>query len=82
VRALRKAKEYGQFLIAGIHTDATIEAVTGCAPVMTLHERVLSVLALRVCLALPFHAGVFLLILVYLVVCGRSCDWRAVRRDA
>jgi glycerol-3-phosphate cytidylyltransferase-like family protein len=58
VRALRKAKEYGQFLIAGIHTDATIEAVTGCAPIMTLHERVLSVLALRVSHLSCFHAEI------------------------
>ncbi len=48
MRALRKAKEAGQFLIVGIHTDATIEEVHGQSPVMNLHERVLSVLALRV----------------------------------
>ncbi|KAI8075216.1 ribonuclease T2-like protein [Gongronella butleri] len=43
-----RAKALGDFLIAGIHDDPTVNAIKGSSfPVMNLHERALSVLACR-----------------------------------
>lgn len=45
---LKKAKEQGDFLIVGLHTDPTVNRYKGSNyPIMNLHERVLSVLACR-----------------------------------
>ncbi|URE45729.1 ethanolamine-phosphate cytidylyltransferase [Musa troglodytarum] len=45
---LRLARELGDFLLVGIHTDQTISATRGAhRPIMNLHERSLSVLACR-----------------------------------
>ncbi|XP_074578172.1 ethanolamine-phosphate cytidylyltransferase-like [Curcuma longa] len=48
VEILRLARELGDFLLVGIHTDQTISATRGPhRPIMNLHERSLSVLACR-----------------------------------
>ncbi|CAL9069458.1 unnamed protein product [Musa banksii] len=48
VEVLRLARELGDFLLVGIHTDQTISATQGPhRPIMNLHERSLSVLACR-----------------------------------
>ncbi|XP_047323421.1 ethanolamine-phosphate cytidylyltransferase-like [Impatiens glandulifera] len=48
VEILRLARELGDFLLVGIHTDQTVSSKRGSArPIMTLHERSLSVLACR-----------------------------------
>ncbi|AQK57092.1 ethanolamine-phosphate cytidylyltransferase [Zea mays] len=48
VEILRLARELGDFLLVGIHTDQTISATRGRhRPIMNLHERSLSVLACR-----------------------------------
>jgi ethanolamine-phosphate cytidylyltransferase len=47
IAAMRAAKEQGEYLICGIHTDADIELYTGQAPLCTLHERTLGVLQCR-----------------------------------
>lgn len=45
---LEKAKEYGDFLIVGLHTDPVVNSYKGSNyPIMNLHERVLSVLACK-----------------------------------
>ena len=46
---LEEAAKYGDYLIVGIYSDQTVNQVKGeNQPIMTLHERVLSVLAYRV----------------------------------
>jgi ethanolamine-phosphate cytidylyltransferase len=46
---LEKAKEHGDFLIVGLHTDTIVNQYKGGNyPIMNLHERVLSVLACKV----------------------------------
>lgn len=48
VEILRLARELGDFLLVGIHTDQTVSAKRGVhRPIMNLHERSLSVLACR-----------------------------------
>lgn len=48
VEILRLARELGDFLLVGIHTDQTVSAKRGShQPIMNLHERSLSVLACR-----------------------------------
>ncbi|XP_071717504.1 ethanolamine-phosphate cytidylyltransferase-like [Rutidosis leptorrhynchoides] len=48
VEILRLARELGDFLLVGIHTDQTVSANRGVhRPIMNLHERSLSVLACR-----------------------------------
>nr|ABA91254.1 phosphoethanolamine cytidylyltransferase, putative, expressed [Oryza sativa Japonica Group] len=48
VEILRLARELGDFLLVGIHTDQTISSTRGPhRPIMNLHERSLSVLACR-----------------------------------
>lgn len=45
---LEKARQLGDFLIVGLHTDPTVNRYKGSNyPIMNLHERVLSVLACR-----------------------------------
>jgi len=45
---LKKAKEHGEYLIVGLHTDTDVNRYKGSNyPIMNLHERVLSVLACR-----------------------------------
>jgi ethanolamine-phosphate cytidylyltransferase len=45
---LEKAKELGDFLIVGVHDDATVNFYKGQNyPIQSLHERVLNVLAMR-----------------------------------
>ncbi|XP_037958482.1 ethanolamine-phosphate cytidylyltransferase isoform X3 [Teleopsis dalmanni] len=45
---LEKAKEQGDFLIVGLHTDPVVNSYKGSNyPIMNLHERVLSVLACK-----------------------------------
>ncbi|KAK9726423.1 hypothetical protein RND81_05G213900 [Saponaria officinalis] len=48
VEILRLARELGDFLLIGIHTDQAVSAKRGAhRPIMNLHERSLSVLACR-----------------------------------
>ncbi|KAL6146394.1 hypothetical protein ACLB2K_057073 [Fragaria x ananassa] len=48
VEILRVARELGDFLLVGIHTDQTVSANRGAhRPIMNLHERSLSVLGCR-----------------------------------
>eukprot|EP00879_Flechtneria_rotunda_P030492 GHRR01033130.1.p1 GENE.GHRR01033130.1~~GHRR01033130.1.p1 ORF type:complete len:389 (+),score=115.52 GHRR01033130.1:193-1359(+) len=48
VEILRLAKEAGDFLLAGLHTDEDVEARRGPhTPIMNVHERALSVLACK-----------------------------------
>ncbi|KMZ70852.1 Ethanolamine-phosphate cytidylyltransferase [Zostera marina] len=48
VEILRLARELGDFLLVGIHSDQTISSTRGAhRPIMNLHERSLSVLACR-----------------------------------
>ncbi|KAK2361415.1 ethanolamine-phosphate cytidylyltransferase [Trifolium repens] len=48
VEILRLARDRGDFLLVGIHTDQTVSATRGLhRPIMSLHERSLSVLACR-----------------------------------
>ncbi|KAH7289714.1 hypothetical protein KP509_30G015800 [Ceratopteris richardii] len=48
VQILRRARELGDFLLVGIHTDQTVSSNRGPHhPIMNLHERSLSVLACR-----------------------------------
>ncbi|ONK78265.1 uncharacterized protein A4U43_C02F16440, partial [Asparagus officinalis] len=48
VEILRLARELGDFLLVGIHTDQTVSSTRGAhRPIMNLHERSLSVLACR-----------------------------------
>ncbi|XP_065160917.1 ethanolamine-phosphate cytidylyltransferase [Atheta coriaria] len=45
---LEKAKQYGDYLIVGLHTDPVVNRYKGSNyPIMNLHERVLSVLACK-----------------------------------
>lgn len=46
---LEKAKQQGDYLIVGLHTDPVVNQYKGSNyPIMNLHERVLSVLACKV----------------------------------
>jgi len=48
VETLKKAKELGDFLIVGVHDDATVNQHKGSNyPIMNLYERVLNVLAIK-----------------------------------
>jgi ethanolamine-phosphate cytidylyltransferase len=48
VEILKHAREFGDFLLVGIHTDQTVSDHRGLHhPIMNLHERSLSVLACR-----------------------------------
>jgi ethanolamine-phosphate cytidylyltransferase len=48
IEALKKAKEFGDFLIVGVHTDRAVNQRRGAGfPILNLHERVLSVLQCR-----------------------------------
>lgn len=45
---LEKAKEMGDYLIVGLHTDPIVNTYKGSNyPIMNIHERVLSVLACK-----------------------------------
>lgn len=46
---LEKAKQMGDYLIVGLHTDPVVNLYKGSNyPIMNLHERTLSVLACKV----------------------------------
>ncbi|MQL83235.1 hypothetical protein Taro_015709, partial [Colocasia esculenta] len=47
VEILRSARQHGDFLLVGVHTDQTVSEHRGTHPIMHLHERSLSVLACR-----------------------------------
>lgn len=48
IETLRKAREMGDFLLVGIHDDATVNGRKGSNfPIMNLHERTLAVLSCR-----------------------------------
>jgi ethanolamine-phosphate cytidylyltransferase len=49
IEFLRKVKELGDYLLVGVHDDATVNTIHGSNfPIMNLHERTLSVLSCRV----------------------------------
>ena len=49
ISILKKAKERGDYLIAGVHSDTIVNQHQGSnLPIMNLHERVLSVLGCKV----------------------------------
>lgn len=45
IEFLKKGKEFGTYLIVGVHDDQTAEKYRGKAPIMNIHERILSVLS-------------------------------------
>ena len=48
VDALRASRQYGDFLLCGVHTDEAVSARRGAhMPILSLHERSLSVLACK-----------------------------------
>lgn len=47
VEILRSAKQFGDFLLVGVHSDQSVSQQRGSHPIMHLHERSLSVLACR-----------------------------------
>jgi len=48
VHALKQAKELGDFLIVGVHSDQELNAIRGTNyPIMNLHERALCVLSCK-----------------------------------
>ncbi|CAA7398772.1 unnamed protein product [Spirodela intermedia] len=47
VEILRIARQFGDFLLVGVHADQTVRENKGTHPIMHLHERSLSVLACR-----------------------------------
>jgi ethanolamine-phosphate cytidylyltransferase len=48
IATLRKARHYGDFVLVGIHSDATVNHTRGMnLPIQTQHERVLSVLGCK-----------------------------------
>jgi len=50
INVLRKAKEFGTFLIVGIHDDQAVNSYKGVNyPILNVYERVLSVLSCRHC---------------------------------
>lgn len=82
---LEKAKEKGDFLIVGLHTDPVVNLYKGSNyPIMNLHERVLSVLACKVSLS---KLKIFCFVrekmlkqffFIIIAVCIRSSDWSPV----
>lgn len=81
VRILKIAKEMGDYLIVGIHDDATVSAVKGPGfPVMNLNERALNVLAMRmvdeVIIGAPWKIPKYLLQIfgIHIVVRGTRID--------
>jgi len=48
IETLRKAKEFGEFTLVGVHNDSVVNEHRGMnLPIMNLHERVLSVLGCK-----------------------------------
>ena len=48
VAALKAARAFGDFLLVGVHTDEAVQARRGVHhPILSLHERSLSVLSCR-----------------------------------
>lgn len=81
VRILKIAKEMGDYLIVGIHDDATVSAVKGPGfPVMNVNERALNVLAMRmvdeVIIGAPWKIPKYLLQIfgIHIVVRGTRID--------
>ncbi|XP_026190322.1 ethanolamine-phosphate cytidylyltransferase [Cyclospora cayetanensis] len=84
VRILKIAKEMGDYLIVGIHDDATVSAVKGLGfPVMNVNERALNVLAMRmvdeVIIGAPWTIPKYLLEMlgIHIVVRGTRIDCTA-----
>lgn len=49
VTLLEKARQFGTYVIVGVHNDAVVNAQRGQnLPILNLHERVLSVLGCKV----------------------------------
>ncbi len=58
---LEAAAKLGDYLIVGIYSDQIVNDYKGAnQPIMTLHERVLSVLAYRVCQLLIISVDMYL----------------------
>jgi ethanolamine-phosphate cytidylyltransferase len=81
VEALRIARQFGTFLIVGIHDDETVNRSKGSNfPILNLHERVLSVLQCRyvdeVITGAPWNIteGVIKALHINVVVAGSTMD--------
>ncbi|KAH9578628.1 Cytidyltransferase-like domain [Trypanosoma melophagium] len=81
IRVLQKARELGDYLIAGVHEDSVIRKAKGeHFPIMSLNERVLGVLSCRyvdeVVLGAPYEVtrGVIESLNIAVVVSGKTCD--------
>lgn len=75
VEFLEKAKKFGDYLIVGIHSDAVVNSHRGLNyPLMSMHERALSVLGCKVISSLSSLSHSLLCSLVdCLVFCGLVC---------
>eukprot|EP00358_Blepharisma_japonicum_P006522 CAMPEP_0202940322 /NCGR_PEP_ID=MMETSP1395-20130829/389_1 /ASSEMBLY_ACC=CAM_ASM_000871 /TAXON_ID=5961 /ORGANISM="Blepharisma japonicum, Strain Stock R1072" /LENGTH=339 /DNA_ID=CAMNT_0049634741 /DNA_START=194 /DNA_END=1213 /DNA_ORIENTATION=+ len=48
VETIKRAREFGDYLIVGVHDDRTVNSIKGLNyPIMNLHERTLNLLALK-----------------------------------
>eukprot|EP01035_Chromulina_nebulosa_P037990 gene37990-51308_t len=48
IETLQKAKEFGEYVLVGVHNDSVVNSHRGInLPIMNLHERVLSVLGCK-----------------------------------
>ncbi|KEG13459.1 putative ethanolamine-phosphate cytidylyltransferase [Trypanosoma grayi] len=81
IRVLQKARELGNYLIAGVHEDSVIRRAKGKNfPIMSLNERVLGVLSCRyvdeVVLGAPYEVTreVIENLGISVVVGGKTCD--------
>ncbi|EPY23528.1 ethanolamine-phosphate cytidylyltransferase [Strigomonas culicis] len=86
VRVLQKARELGDYLIAGIYEDKVINEAKGKNfPIMNLNERVLGVLSCRyvdeVVIGVPFNVSKEIIanLRISIVVSGKCCDQIANR---
>lgn len=84
VEFLRKAAQFGDFLLVGVQSDSVVNAASGCNyPIMTMHERLLSVLGCRyvddVLLKAPLHISAELIatMKISIVVVCKGLEYHA-----
>ena len=71
IEFLKKAKEMGDYLLVGVHDDATVCSIREPNyPIMNVHERVLSVLACKVCSTVLWSTVIYLQFFFLPLVCG------------
>lgn len=88
IQALEKARSFGTFLIAGIHSDEVSNRLRGKGhPILNLHERTLSVLSCQyvdeVIMDAPWKIGHDMLqsMNISVVARGTVCDYEALARS-